>query len=101
METANIVIIAVALVISGLTFYLGRMTSSNKAGREYGAITERLESIDKTMSRIECGFKDDFKRLEGRIDEQSKRLEYLGNETTKASESAKSAHNRIDEMRPH
>lgn len=99
MATIDIAIAVIGLVIASLTFYLGRMTSANRAGREIGVMSQGIASIKESIDRLDTRVCNDMKRLEGRIDEQSNQLIAIGRDTTKALESATSAHKRIDEMR--
>lgn len=88
-------IISVALAIG--TFFIGRQTASHSAGEEAGAVTTDIRYIKESVDRIEGRLNADVARLEGRMDEQSNQLTQVSATAARAQESAKSAHNRIDE----
>lgn len=70
---------------------------SKADGKAAGALETDLRYIKESVGRIEGQLNRDVQRLEGRIDEISNQLAGISNTAGRAHESAKSAHNRIDE----
>ncbi|HPF55354.1 MAG TPA: hypothetical protein PLV03_02325 [Clostridiales bacterium] len=99
MNTAEIIISVIGVILALATFLIGRLSASNTAGREIGGITKDITYIKDSVDRLSGQLSADVKRLEGRIDEQTKQISCLATETTKAMTSAASAHHRIDEIR--
>ena len=99
MNTAEIIISVISIVLAIATFLIGRLSSSNAAGRELGGMTKDITYIRDGLDRLSGQLSADVKRLEGRIDEQTKQITCLATETAKAMTSAASAHHRIDESR--
>lgn len=93
----SIFITIVGLMLSVATFAIGRMTASKNDGKAAGALETDLKYVKESVGRIESKLDRDTQRLEGRIDEISRQLAEISGEASKAHESAKSAHNRIDE----
>ena len=79
MTDLSIFITVAGLCLSVATFYFGRQSVTKADGKAAGAL------------------ETDLRRLEGRIDEISNQLAGISNTAGRAHESAKSAHNRIDE----
>lgn len=71
--------------------------SNQSDGKAAGALETDLRYIKESVGRIEGQLNRDVQRLEGRIDEISNQLAGISNTAGRAHESAKSAHNRIDE----
>jgi 5-bromo-4-chloroindolyl phosphate hydrolysis protein len=93
----SICITIIGLALSVATFYIGRQTASKQDGRAAGALETDLRYVKESVSRIESKLDRDTQRLEGRIDELSIQLTAISEKATRAYESAKSAHNRVDE----
>ena len=85
------------LCLSVATFYFGRQSVTKADGKAAGALETDLRYIKESVGRIEGQLNRDVQRLEGRIDEISNQLAGISNTAGRAHESAKSAHNRIDE----
>ena len=66
-------------------------------GKSAGALETDISYIKESVQRIETQLNRDVQRLEGRIDEISNQMSIISNTAGRAHESAKSAHNRIDE----
>ena len=99
MNTAEIIISVIAAVLAVATFVIGRLSSSNNAGRELGGMTKDITYIKDGLDRLSGQLSVDVKRLEGRIDEQTKQITCLATDTAKAQTSAASAHHRIDDLK--
>ena len=97
METVEVVILVAGFVFSAITFVIGLVVAGNKAGREMGKITADIAYIKELLTSLDMRWKDEFKRLEGRVDEHTHQISMLCANTTKALESTASAHKRIDE----
>ena len=97
MTDISLVIAVVGCCLSIATFYVGRQSASKSDGRSAGALETDLRYINESVGRIEGQLNRDVQRLEGRIDEISNQLSGISNTAGRAHESAKSAHNRIDE----
>ena len=97
VSNVSIVIAALGLCFTVLSFFVGRQSAAKTEGKEAGSLSTDLKYIKSSVERIENRLNDDVKRLEGRIDEQSQLVLSLGQEAARAHESAKSAHKRIDE----
>ena len=91
MTDLSIFITVAGLCLSVATFYFGRQSVPK------GALETDLRYIKESVGRIEGQLNRDVQRLEGRIDEISNQLAGISNTAGRAHESAKSAHNRIDE----
>ena len=79
MTDLSIFITVAGLCLSVATFYFGRQSVTKADGKAAGAL------------------ETDLRYMEGRIDEISNQLAGISNTAGRAHESAKSAHNRIDE----
>ncbi|MDD3175798.1 MAG: hypothetical protein PHU51_04955 [Candidatus Nanoarchaeia archaeon] len=90
-----IAILGCALSITG--FYIGRVTAHKTEGKESGSLAKDIEYIKDSVERIETRLNDDVKRLEGRCDEMSKQMVTISGNASKAYESAKMEHNRLNE----
>lgn len=97
MIEASILIGVIGLVLSVITFYIGRQSSAKDDGKSVGAMETDLRYIKESVNRIEAQLNRDVQRLEGRIDEISRQLTDTASISHRAMESTKSAHNRIDE----
>lgn len=86
MTDLSIFITVAGLCLSVATFYFGRQSVTKADGKAAGALETDLRYIKESVGRIE-----------GRIDEISNQLAGISNTAGRAHESAKSAHNRIDE----
>ena len=93
MTDLSIFITVAGLCLSVATFYFGRQSVTKADGKAAGALETDLRYIKESVGRIEGQLNRDVQRLEGRIDEISNQLAGISN----THESAKSAHNRIDE----
>lgn len=93
----NVLIAVIGVVLSIATFYIGRQSAAKNDGKAAGAVETDLKYIKESVGRIEGQLNRDVQRLEGRIDEISKQVASVSNTAARAHESAKSAHNRIDE----
>ncbi len=93
----SLAIAAIGCALSVATFYIGRQSATRNEGKEAGSLLTALKYIKESVSRIEQRLNDDVKRLEGRIDEISTQFLTIANAATKAYESTKSSHKRIDE----
>lgn len=93
----NVAIALVGVSLAVASFYLGRQTASRDAGIEEGSLHTDLQYIKESVARIERRLNDDINRLEGRIDEISKQIMEIAGLSSKAYESTKSAHRRLDE----
>ena len=89
------------LLLSALTFYLGRITAASNKGKEDGAsiatLATKITYIESAVGRIETGISSDIGRLDGRLTELSNTLYNAGTMATRAMESSKMAHNRLNE----
>lgn len=89
------------LLLSTLTFYLGRITAASNKGKEDGAsiatLATKITYIESAVGRIESGMSTDIGRLDGRLTEMSNQLYNAGTMATRAMESSKMAHNRLNE----
>lgn len=90
-----IAIVGCALSVAG--FYIGRATSHRTEGKEAGSLAKDIEYIKDSVERIETRLNDDVRRLEGRCDEMSKQMVTISGNASKAYESAKMEHNRLNE----
>lgn len=97
MTDLSVLIAVIGCCLSVATFYVGRQSASKADGRAAGALETDLRYIKESVGRIEGQLNRDVQRLEGRIDEISRQLSETSRTSTRAHESAKSAHNRIDE----
>lgn len=87
----------VGMGIAVATFSVGRLSASNLAGKEAGALSADIKYIKESISRIEQRVDADISRLEGRADEVSHQISGLAQEAARARETAKSAHHRLDD----
>lgn len=101
MVDISILVAIVGACVSAATFFIGRQTAARSDGRETGALVTDLKYIKESVERIEERLNDDIKRLEGRIDEISMQMANVTGTATKAYESAKSCHKRVDEHLSH
>ena len=90
MTDLSIFITVAGLCLSVATFYFGRQSVTKADGKAAGALETDLRYIKESVGRIEGQLNRDVQRLEGRIDEISNQLAGISN-------TAESAHNRIDE----
>ena len=93
MTDLSIFITVAGLCLSVATFYFGRQSVTKADGKAAGALETDLRYIKESVGQLNR----DVQRLEGRIDEISNQLAGISNTAGRAHESAKSAHNRIDE----
>lgn len=91
------VIAVVGCFLSIAGFYIGRITAHKAEGKEAGSLAKDIEYIKDSVERIETRLNDDVKRLEGRCDEMSNQLVMISGTSSKAYESAKMEHNRLNE----
>lgn len=84
-------------VLAVATFFIGRMSASNVAGKEAGTLATDIKYIKESIARIEKRCDADITRLEGRADEVSLQVSAMGQEVSRALEAARSAHTRLDE----
>lgn len=97
MIDISILIAVIGVVLSIATFYFGRQAGAKQDGKSAGALETDISYIKESVRRIETQLNRDVQRLEGRIDEISNQMSIISNTAGRARESAKSAHNRIDE----
>lgn len=97
MTDLSVLIAVIGCCLSIATFYVGRQSASKADGRAAGALETDLRYIKESVGRIEGQLNRDVQRLEGRIDEISNQISGISQTAGRAHESAKSAHNRIDE----
>lgn len=97
MTDLSVFIMVAGFCLSIATFYVGRQSASKADGKAAGALETDLRYIKESVGRIEGKLNRDVQRLEGRIDEISIQLSGISSTAGRAHESAKSAHNRIDE----
>ena len=97
MTDLSVAITVIGFFLSIATFYIGRQSASKADGKAAGALETDLRYIKESVGRIEGQLTRDVQRLEGRIDEISNQIAGISNTAGRAHESAKSAHNRIDE----
>ena len=97
MIDISILIAVIGVVLSIATFYFGRQAGAKQDGKSAGALETDISYIKESVQRIETQLNRDVQRLEGRIDEISKQMSIISNTAGRAYESARSAHNRIDE----
>lgn len=99
MTTAEIgaIIACLGLILSIATYAAGRQSAIKKEGKEAGSIQKDIEYIKGSIDRIDNRLNDDVKRLEGRTDELSKQLINIAGTASKAYESSKMEHNRLNE----
>ena len=97
MIDISILIAVIGVVLSIATFYFGRQAGAKQDGKSAGALETDISYIKESVQRIETQLNRDVQRLEGRIDEISNQMSIISNTAGRAHESAKSAHNRIDE----
>lgn len=86
-----------AFLLSATTFFIGRQSASKAEGKEAGSLAKDIEYIKDSVERIETRLNDDVKRLEGRCDEMSNQMVNISGTASKAYESAKIVHNRLNE----
>ena len=86
MTDLSIFITVAGLCLSVATFYFGRQSVTKADGKAAGALETDLRYIKESVGRIE-----------GQLNEISNQLAGISNTAGRAHESAKSAHNRIDE----
>lgn len=96
MVDINLIIAILGGCLSAATFFVGRQTAAQSAGREVGSLITDLKYIKESVERIESRLKDDVRGLTDRIDKMSHELAEVREDVTRATESAKSAHKRID-----
>lgn len=92
----NFIIAILGGCLSAATFFIGRQTASRSDGERAGVVAANLECIKESVSRIERKLNEDVKGLTDRIDKMSCELTELREDVTRALESAKSAHRRLD-----
>lgn len=96
MEVSTVTAL-VGLAVAAATFLAGRLSASNLAGKETGALCADIKYIKESINRIEQRYDADISKLEGRADEVSHQISGLAQEAVRAGEAAKSAHHRLDE----
>ena len=94
----NLIIAILGGCLSAATFFIGRQSAAQSAGREAGSLVTDLKYIKETVERIESRLNDDVRSLTDRIDKMSHELTEIREEVTRAFESAKSAHRRLDRL---
>ena len=87
----------ISIAIAIATFFIGRLASSNTAGKETGSLKTDVKYIKESIERIEQRSTDDINRLEGRADEISAQISSLAGIASAADSAANCAHQRIDE----
>jgi len=93
----GVIIAFLGLVLSTATYTAGKQTVIKREGKEAGSIQKDIEYIKGSIDRIDNRLNDDVKRLEGRTDELSKQLINIAGTASKAYESSKMEHNRLNE----
>lgn len=89
----NVITFAIAIA----TFFLGRMSAANENGQRSGQLATDIEYIKKQLDKIDSSMDKNINNLNGRVDEISAQLIEISKMASKADQSSKSAHNRIDE----
>ena len=97
MIDINILIAVIGVFLAVATFYIGQKSGAKNDGKAAGALETDLKYIKESVGRFEGQRNREVQRLEGRIDEISKQMAGVSSASTKALESSKSAHNRLDE----
>jgi len=97
MTDIGMIVAVVGCTISVASFYIGRATANKAEGKEAGSLATDLKYIKESVERIESRLNDDVKRLEGRIDELSNQMVNISSTASRAHESAKMEHNRLNE----
>lgn len=87
----------VSVLVASATFFIGRLSASNTAGKEAGTLATDIKYIKESIARIERRYDTDIHRLELRGEELHMQLAGLGQDAAKAGELARSAHQRLDE----
>lgn len=85
-----------SLALAVATFFIGRVSAGNLAGKEAGSLATDIKYIRESIARIEKRCDTDIGKLEERADEVSIQIVGLGQEVSRAAESASSAHCRLD-----
>lgn len=102
MIDINLIIAILGGCLSTATFFIGRQTAAQSAGREAGSLVTDLKYIKESVERIENRLNDDVTRLSAKIDGVIDDIFEIREVSMRAQESAKSAHKRIDEyLRDH
>ncbi len=83
-------------VLAVATFFIGRMSASNLAGKEAGSLATDIKYIKESIVRIEQRYDADISRLDSGVDNASLRLQALAQETAQAMQAARRAHTRLD-----
>ena len=97
MTDLSIFITVAGLCLSVATFYFGRQAVTKADGKAAGALETDLRYIKERVGRNEGQLNRDVHRLESGIAVDSSRLAGSSGAAGRAHESAKSAHNRIDD----
>lgn len=97
MTDIGVIVAVVGCTITVASFYIGRASANKAEGKEAGALATDLKYIKESVERIESRLNDDVKRLEGRCDEMSNQMVTISGAASKAYESAKMQHNRLNE----
>ena len=87
--------VSVSLALA--TFFIGRISASNQAGKEWGGLATDIKYIKESIARIERRVDSDINKLEDRSDEVSIQIAGLGQEVARSVEAFRSAHRRLDE----
>ena len=98
MIDINLIIAILGGCLSAATFFIGRQTAAQSDGERAGVVAANLECIKESVSRIEKKLNEDVRDLTERIDKMSCEMTELREDVTRAIESAKSAHKRLDRV---
>ena len=98
MIDINLIIAVLGGCLSAATFFIGRQTASKNEGERAGVVAANLECIKESVTRIEKKLNEDVRDLTERIDKMSCEMTELRDDVTRAIESAKSAHKRLDRV---
>ena len=94
----NLIIAVLGGCLSAATFFIGRQTAAQSDGERAGVVAANLECIKESVARIERKLNEDVRDLTDRIDKMSCEVSELREDVTRAIESAKSAHKRLDRV---
>lgn len=86
-----------SFVLAAATFLIGRFTATKNDGREEGQLTTDLQYIKEQLNKIDARMTGDLEALRGRIDELSAQQTNISAIASRAHESSRSAHRRLDE----
>ncbi len=87
----------VSVFLALVTFFIGRISASHLAGKEYGSLATDIKYIKESITRIERRVDCDIGKLEDRADEVSMQIASLGKEVSRSVEASHSAHRRLDD----